>query len=52
MNKNDKLVKLNIGGCSRFEGTDNLPRVGQNLAWRGTPSNSGGYNILSATCWS
>ena len=48
---NGKGVKLTVGTCSRVEATSELPRAGQTLAWRGSPSGNGGYNLHSATCW-
>ena len=51
VNSSGKNVKLNLGGCSRFESDAEVPRVGQQLAWRGVPSSVGGYNIFSATCF-
>jgi len=50
-NSKGELVNLSIGGCSRLESTSSLPSVGQNIAWRGTPSSAGGYSIYGATCW-
>ena len=49
---NGRPVSLNIGACSRVESTLSLPKAGQNIAWRGaTSSNSGSYDLISATCW-
>ena len=48
---NGKPVSLNIGACTRVESTTSLPRVGQNVAWRGTASTSGGFDLFSVTCW-
>lgn len=48
---NGSSVTLNIGSCSRVESTSQSPTVGQNIAWKGTGSGAGTYNVFTATCW-
>lgn len=51
VNTNSGSVDLNLGACSRIESDIPLPRVGQDIAFKGVPSSAGGYNVYSVTCW-
>lgn len=44
---------LKLGSCSRFEGQgkDFVPKVGNNIVWKGAKNASSGYNLHSCTCY-
>lgn len=46
-----RSTKLKVGSCSRIESTSELPKVGQQMAWRGAPSAVGGYNLYTGLCY-
>lgn len=42
---------LQVSPCSHVEGTNNLPKYGDKLFWKGTPSSSGNvYVTVATTC--
>lgn len=48
--------QLQLGSCSRLEGSNNLPKVGQRIAYSGVPSGRGkgkakGLNLYRGSCF-
>lgn len=45
-----KACKLNLGACSRMDSTDQLPKVGQRIYYRGQRTSKTDINLYKGSC--
>ena len=48
--EDNSSTKLRLGACSRLESTSSLPKIGQQIYWKGNLKNNI-YEVYSASCY-